>query len=570
MPGPTSSITVPLYRVMIEGEQISPEEADAVHTIKVTDWLRLPDACTLEVGYQASQQGEAYQRLDDSKFKVGAALEVKLGSTEERTTKTIFKGEIVTVEPDFQSGSVAMIVRAYDQSHRLMRSRKQRAFLNQTFSDIAQQVAGEYSLSASVGPSGGPLDFVLQNNETDWDFLWRLAKRVGFEVTLDGTKLSFDKPDANAPEIELAYPDGLHAFRPRITSVQQVTKVNVRGFDFKRKEAVLSAKTSPEQLTEAGITRQEIATKFGSSTLEIAGQSFSSRGEADAIAQAALDQLANAYLAADGATFGNPDIKAGVKLKITGVGKKFSGTYRVAKAVHVLQSGGYVTQFANSAGEHTILGQSGSNGHVPGRIDSVVVGIVTNNNDPEKLGRVKVKLPFLSDEETFWAPVLLPSSGKERGVSMLPQPDEQVIVAFENGDPSYPIVLGSMFNGKDTPGEEMAVQDGSFALKSDKKALIAAKEDIALRTDQGKWLIDVKGGEIIENVKTPGNYKGTFDGKYELTASQAVTIESKMSITLKAPSITIEAQGQLALKGASVDVNGQAAVTVKGAIINLG
>ena len=72
---------------------------------------------------------------------------------------------------------------------------------------------------------------------------------------------------------------------------------------------------------------------------------------------------------------------------------------------------------------------------------------MTNNNDPDKLGRVKVKLPVVSEKETFWAPVLLPSAGKERGLSMLPVPDEQVIVAFENGDPSYPVVLGSVFNG---------------------------------------------------------------------------------------------------------------------------
>ena len=81
-----------------------------------------------------------------------------------------------------------MVVRAYDKSHRLMRSRKQRAFLNKTVSDIVEQIAGEYGLSATTDSSGGPLDFVLQNNETDWDFLWRLAQRVGFEVTLDGTR----------------------------------------------------------------------------------------------------------------------------------------------------------------------------------------------------------------------------------------------------------------------------------------------------------------------------------------------------------------------------------------------
>jgi uncharacterized protein involved in type VI secretion and phage assembly len=345
---------------------------------------------------------------------------------------------------------------------------------------------------------------------------------------------------------------------------------------------VVSEKGSPDQVTEAGITRQEILGKFPASQLEIAGQSFVSTDEADRIAQASLDQLANAYLAAEGSTAGNPAIKAGVKLKISGVGSDFSGTYRVAKAVHVLRTGGYVTQFANSSGEHTLLGQTGGNGSAPGKVDSLVVGIVTNNNDPESLGRVKVMLPFLSEQETFWAPVLVPAAGKDRGLSMLPVPDEQVIIAFENGDPSFPIVLGSVFNGKDTPGDELAVQDGSFALKSDHKALIAAKEDISLRTDGGKWLIDVKGGDITETVKAggggSGNYTGTFDGAYKLTSTQAITVESKMGITIKAPQISVEAQGQLSVKsqgvlsleGATVQINGQAAVNISGGLINLG
>jgi type VI secretion system secreted protein VgrG len=143
-----------------------------------------------------------------------------------------------------------------------------------------------------------------------------------------------------------------------------------------------------------------------------------------------------------------------------------------------------------------------------------------------------------------------------------------------------------MFNGKDTPGNEMAVADGSFALKSDHKALIAAKEDINLRTDQGKWIIEVKGGEITEDVKSPGNYTGNFDGQYKVTANQAITIESKQGVTIKAPQISVEAdasmslkakgqlsvesQGVLELKGATVTVSGQAAVNISGGLINLG
>jgi uncharacterized protein involved in type VI secretion and phage assembly len=587
MPAATSSITVPLFSIAIDGSDLDPVEANSVHDIKITDWLRLPDVCTIAVGYQAKQEGNPYQPLDDSKFEVGATLEVKMGSTDESTTETIFKGEIVTVEPDFQAGSVQMVVRAYDKSHRMMRARKQRTFKNKTVSDIVKEVAGEYGFSISAQDSGDPLDFMLQHNETDWDFIWRLARRVGFEFLVTGeSQASFGPPELG-DEIELTYPDDLHSFRPRITAVQQVSKVNVRGFDLKAKQDVLATKTQPTQLTEAGITRSQIVGKFPDTALEISGQSFSSSNEAGQLAQSMLDQLANAYLAAEGSCAGNPKIKAGAKLKISGVGTDFSGTYRVARARHTIGTGGgYTTEFSNSAGEHTLLGQTAGNAGASISVDSVMVGLVTNNNDPEKWGRVQIQLPALSGEETFWAPVLVPSAGKERGLMMLPVPGEHVVVAFENGDPSYPYVMGSLFNGKDTPGDELAASDGSFGMRSDHKAVFAAQEDITLRTEKGKWIVQVNGGEITEDVKSPGNYTGNFDGKWNMTSNQAVTVESKQSVTIKAPQITLDAQGTmnvkaggqltvesqgvLQLKGATVQVQGQAAVQISGALINIG
>ena len=582
---PSSTVFTPIFTIRIDGNELTRKEEDAVHEIKITDWLRLPDVCTVAVGYQADEV-KGFADLDGSAFKVGAELEVKLGSTEDSTTQTLFKGEIVTVEPTFQAGHVAMVVRAYDRSHRMMRSRKQRTFLNQTISDIVTSVAGDSGISVSAASSGGALDFVLQHNETDWDFIWRLAKRIGFEFICEDTKAEFKKPDPNAESVTLTYPDDIYEFRPRLTAVQQVEKVVVRGFDLKTKQSVTRTQTSPEQVTSAGIARSEMVSAFPGASLEIAGQSFNTTEEADSMAQAALDQLANAYLAAEGACFGDPRIKAGMKLEIRGIGSKYSGTYRVAKAIHAIAGGGgYTTTFSNSAGEHTLLGQAGGGNAGPASIDSIVVAVVTNNNDPDKLGRVKVKFPALTEQESFWAPVLLPSAGKERGLSMLPVPDEQVLVAFENGDPSYPYVLGSVFNGKDTPGEELAVSDGSYAMKSDHKALIAAQEDITLRTEKGKWIIEVNSGEITETVKSPGNYTGTFDGKWNVTATQAITVESKQGVTIKAPQISLEAQGslslkggtvsveaqsQLELKGAQVQVSGQAMVAISGGLINIG
>ena len=196
MPGESRTL-VPLYRIVINGQDLDPIEANFVHQIKITDFLRLPDICTLQVGYPAESEGNPFQKLDDSPFEVGAALEVKLGSTNDRTTKSIFKGEIVTIEPSFQAGSASMVVRAYDKSHRMMRSRKQRTFMDVTVSDIVKKVCSENGLSAQVESSGDKLDIVVQNSETDWDFIWRLAQRIGFELTVDDTKAVFEKPSTS-------------------------------------------------------------------------------------------------------------------------------------------------------------------------------------------------------------------------------------------------------------------------------------------------------------------------------------------------------------------------------------
>ena len=151
---------------------------------------------------------------------------------------------------------------------------------------------------------------------------------------------------------------------------------------------------------------------------------------------------------------------------------------------------------------------------------------------------------------------------------MLPVAGEEVIVGFEHGDPSVPYVLGSLFNGKDKPGDELAAQDGSFALKSDHKALIAAQEDITLRTEKGKWIVEINAGEITETVKAPGNYTGTLrrqarahrhagdDARVEPERVDQGAVDHARGPGIDGAEVerplTVEAQGMLELKGATV------------------
>jgi phage baseplate assembly protein gpV len=89
------------------------------------------------------------------------------------------------------------------------------------------------------------------------------------------------------------------------------------------------------------------------------------------------------------------------------------------------------------------------------RVYSVVTGLVTDVNDPDSQGRVNVKLPWLGGEsESFWAPVATLMSGGDRGSWFMPEVDDEVLIAFEHGDPAFPFVIGFLWNGVDRPPSE--------------------------------------------------------------------------------------------------------------------
>jgi uncharacterized protein involved in type VI secretion and phage assembly len=85
-------------------------------------------------------------------------------------------------------------------------------------------------------------------------------------------------------------------------------------------------------------------------------------------------------------------------------------------------------------------------------VNGVVVGLVTNVNDPEKLGRIKVHFPWLDEShESDWIRIATMMAGKDRGSFFMPEVADEVLVAFEHGDARFPLVIGFLWNGKDTP-----------------------------------------------------------------------------------------------------------------------
>jgi uncharacterized protein involved in type VI secretion and phage assembly len=554
----TSERHVALYSVLVEGAEVDEALSSRIREVRILSYLRLPDMCTISVVYQKGKEGED-QPIDSHPFDIGKSLEVKLGARDQLTTTSLFKGQVVSQEVTFGAGGVELLVRGYDRSHALIRARKVRTFQNQTSSDIVSKVLGEAGFSAQCDSTGDPHDFLQQDNETDWDFIWRLAERVGFEFVVQDTDAHFRKPSADNP-VDLDWPQTLRSFSPRVTATQQAQQVTLAAFDPKAKQAIAVTASSPEQVARIGVERATVANAFDGADIHIATEPVKSQSEGQAVAQALLDKLANGYIAAEGVSDGNPNIRAGTCVQVSGVGQKFSGLYRVAAATHILRGGAtYETHFANSPA-HTLLGSvggdraSGSGGPVFGA--QLVVGLVTNNDDPDKMGRVRVQYPSLGpDAEGAWAPIASVSAGNARGVMMLPIVGEEVLVGFEHGDTRRPYILGSLFNGSDLPGDDLTQNgDGSFALLSDQKILATAKDAMSLTTKQSLTI--------------------SADQNISETAQQSYTIESKqgdISIKSDMGNVTIEGTQSVTIKcGASSIQIGPSGVTVSGPMISLG
>jgi phage protein D len=548
--------------VLVNGAELDPKLRNLIVEVRVRDTLLLPDSALVRIG---DPKGD---NVDSHPLQIGKDLEIKAAATGDRTTTSIFKGQIVALEPEFSADGVMIVVRALDKGHKLQRQRKVRTFQQMSASDMVSKIASENGLSARATSTSVVHEFFQQSAETEWDFVARLARAHDYRFYVEDTTLHFRPVTAQGAAAVLTWQENLVTFRPRVSGVQQVNTMNVRSWDPKAKKSISGSASSPTTTSRPGVQRSSVAKDLGAGTTVVADRVATTNGEANAIAKSELAGRADAYVEAEGVAFGTPTMKAGCTVQIKGVGQKLSGDYVLSSTTHVYRGKtGYMTNFQISGrSERGLLDLM----QPPEKHDwsrDLVVGVVTNNNDPDQMGRVRVKFPSLSDsEESAWARVASVSAGNARGLMMLPQPDEEVIVGFEHGDTRRPIVVGSLFNGKDKPGPDLVQnRDGSFAILSNEKAHVHAKKDLELKSDQN-MVIEVKQDQKT-TVQGSTTHETTGSGKLK---AQTYTVEAGSSMTVKGVSVTVEASAALTLKGATVDIQGSGPVNIKGAIINIG
>jgi phage protein D len=559
----TTGLLSQIY-VTLDGQDAPAELTSNLLDVTVENSLHLPDVATLTLNDPRGQF------VDDERLAPGKSIQVQARVSQ--SPRALFDGEIVELEPDYLPGKQRLVVRAFDRLHRLARGRHVRSFQNVTDGDLVTRLAQEVGLRAQVGPTQQVHAFVLQDNESNLEFLRDRAASHSFLLYVQGQTLHCEAPGGHDGEVELLWGQTLGEFHPRLTTVGQADSATVRGWDpANRQEIVGRAQRGhgAPRTTDSRSGSELAHTAFNiKAEALVTDRPVRSQAEADRLAQATMDRMASDFVVAEGVATGNPKVIAGASVRLRGLGRRFDGTYFVTATTHAYgHDDGYHTRFYVS-GHHptTILGllrgtdTLGEDARMPG----LVIGIVTDNQDPDGLARVKVRYPCLSGEHASdWARVVAPGNGPQRGMQFLPEVNDEVLVGFEHGDVHYPYILGGLWNGRDQPPRRsgQVVSGGKV-----QQRIIRSRTGHTITLDDSD---DNPGITVVDNTGKNTIRLESSNNKLTATVQGDLRLEAQGTVTIKGQSVQVQATNDLKLNGASADVQATGGLTLKGATAEL-
>jgi len=550
--------------IEVEGSALAADVDAQIESALVVDRLAMPDMFVIVF------RDPARDVLGRAGLDIGKTVKISTVGVNADAPEPLITGEVTSIEAEYDSLGARAVVRGYDRSHRLAAGRKTATYQNVKYSDIAQQIASAAGLQADTDTSDGTLDHVFQVNQSDLDFLYAMAREIGFDCRVDDRKLIFKKPvessggpsegttDSSDP-IQLVWGLNLLEFRARMSAVAQVSKVEVRGWDPGAKDKVVGSADATATNAQLALSPSDLASRGGGQTVVVTDRPVSTQLAADGLATARAQQVGSAAFEATAVAIGSAALTAGTAVSVSGVDPALVGKWVISGSRHEFGNGAYKTALEfTGRQDRSILGLV-TQGAAAGseRIPGVVIAVVDDNDDPAKLGRVRIRYPWLGDQAvSYWARLAMPGAGPDYGMAWVPQVGDEVLVAFEQGDPDHPFVIGGLWNGSDAAplGDGLLdsgkVKRSGFVSRTGHKLVFfddAGESGVAIISANNKYRISLN--------ETKGQLHVYFDGKLLLEGTGDVEVKTQGDFKVNATGVTIQAQGQAAFKGATVAIN---------------
>ncbi|PJI24114.1 type IV secretion protein Rhs [Prevotella intermedia] len=512
----------------------------------------------------------------------------------------IFLGVVTNVRLHREGSDFGFIlISGYSATYRMETAPGCFSWLDQPIGDVVRSLCGQANVQLRLNPAyGKKLDYICQYDESDFDFVRRLALQYQEWMYYDGTSLVFGRPKDSSEPVELEYGTTLSSLEIGLQTLARPEQV----FTYHSS----SDREMDQPTPDLAYGHDQLSGKAFRASLGMYGRPARQHAlprihtESELIKymrrKQAADTAETHYVTAESHM---PELRVGsvVRLyssfleRVGQLTRESLGDFIITEIVHEVGEGSY---YRNRFKAIPSTVEALPSPRVPMPVAETQMATVTSNADPKGNGRVQVRMNWQQgDMHTGWVRVMTPDAGKSgdvssnRGFVFIPEVGDQVLLGFRHGDPARPYVMGSLFNGSTgggggqgnsckslttrsgsslklddskgsvtlaDPGKTSIFMDGSgnATFDSSEKILISCgSATIELHQD---GTIKINGKDISvdgEKIKVDGKESIKQTTKdYSTTGTQSVKVDSNALITQKAKKVDIDAGNTVSIKGA--------------------
>jgi phage protein D len=353
----------PDFLIKVWGTDIRRDLTVDVLSVSVTDTANQADSFSFTVRDRNPTPGgfaggTTLEWLDSGLFDEGNEVEIRMGYVD--NLSFVFVGDITAVSPSFpESGVPTLTVRGFSRYHLLQRTKRTKPFESSTVSGIAKEIAGIMGLKPEVDPVEFEHPYDANANLPYAEILKQRAAPINYEVAVKyvekaGHTLFFQKPcyykKNPGPVMELRWGRDLRSFSPSLSTYDMATEVEVRASITSLGEGktplTRRAVAGAERFRMGDRTGPEIALSiFGDNAVLYPVHEVHNPAEAKEVAIAQLEMKSLDFISGQASIIGTPSLRARIMIKLTDLGRRFSGPYYVTSVTHTIDSSGYRTDF---------------------------------------------------------------------------------------------------------------------------------------------------------------------------------------------------------------------------------
>jgi uncharacterized protein involved in type VI secretion and phage assembly len=425
----------------------------------------------------------------------------------------LFHGQVTAIEYEYEpSGGRVVRVRGYDRLHQLRKRQSLRAHADMNLAELAKSLVAEIGLHLSSATPGAKWRKLVQFRQSDFDILAEAAEFCGQYFTLRDDTVHLITLQGTGETVELTLGENLFEARIEANAESVCESVATTAWDPSRVELHRGTASRPRVGREVNVRMS--ADSVGAFAQRIlADRSLADDRQAEQLAQGELDRRVASEVTLWGVADGDARLCPGTAVAVSGVDGNLEGRYVLTSVTHSIDDRkGFVSEFSTAPPAPR---------RPPRRAAVATWGIITDIKDPERMGRVQARLPTYGDIETNWMGVVTPGGGAGKGLVVIPDRGDNVLVIFANEDPAQGIVIGGLY-GTHGPPDGGGIKGGSVR----------------------RYTLITPGGQLVRlDDDQQSVHLENSDGSYvELTPHRAC-VHATADLTLEAPGKSVYIRG---------------------------